>query len=134
MISNLGMPKLLLLLGAFCFGEALAQSIGAGTLKGRVTDATNAPMPWADVDLRNSITGYSKQVRTGRDGSFLINNIPPNRYEIRVSFDGFQPYRSEVTIRTAVPLTLTVRLELAGQQQSVTVEGSPEAILETKTA
>ena len=114
-------------------GEALAQSIGAGTLKGTVTDGTHAPIPSADVDLRNPITGYSKQVRTGTDGSFAIHNIPPNRYELRVSFEGFQPYRSEVMIQSAVPLSVTIPLELAGQQQSVTVEGAAEAILETKT-
>ena len=129
----LGMPKYLMLLGAVCCADAFAQSIGAGTLKGTVTDGTNAPIPSAVVYLRNPITEYSQQARTGTDGSFVINNIPPNKYEFQASLDGFQPYRSEVTIQTAVPLTLTIQLELAGQQQSVTVEGSPEAILETKT-
>ncbi len=135
MMAVLGMPKLCLCLcsAALCFGRAYSQWIGAGTLKGTVTDETAAPIPSADVVLRNAITGYSMQARTGIDGSFAINNIPPNRYELRASFDGFQPYRREVTIQTAVPLSLSIQLELAGRQQSVTVEGSPEAILETKT-
>lgn len=117
-----------------CFAQAPAQSIGAGTLKGTVTDAARARIVSAEVDLQNPITGYANQTRTGTDGSFVFTNVPPNRYDLRVSFGGFQPYRTEVTIQTAVPLTLAIQLELAGQQQSVTVEGSAEALLETKTA
>ena len=135
MITILGMPKIVLLMvGLFWLGQAAAQSIGAGTIKGTVRDGTNAPIPSADIDLWNPITGYSIRSRTGPDGSFIINNIPPNKYELRTTFAGFQPYRTEVTIQTAVPFTLTIQLELAGQQESVTVEGSPETILETKTA
>src|SRR5437764_632784 len=128
------MPKpRLLILSLLCFGQALAQYIGAGTLKGTVTDGTDAPIPSADVVLWNPITGYSKQTHTGTDGGFVINNIPPNRYMLRTSFAGFQQYRTEVTIQTAVPLALTIQLDLIGRRESVTVEGTPEAILETKT-
>jgi hypothetical protein len=128
------MPKNILLVGFCCFAQALAQSIGAGTIKGKVRDATNAPIPSADIDLRNPITGYLRQTRTGIDGSFVINSIPPDRYQFRTSIAGFLPFRTEVTIQTAVPLGLAIQLEIAGQQQAVTVDGSAEAVLETKTA
>ena len=133
MIFSLGMTKFVALLG-ICLGQTLAQSIGAGTLKGTVTDATHAPMPSAEVKLWNSITGYAKQARTESDGSFVINNIPPNRYEFQISSTGFQPYTAEVNIQTAVPLNLAIQLDLAPQRQSITVEESAATILETNTA
>src|SRR5262249_29448517 len=131
---NLGMAKIVLMVTLSCSGRSFAQSIGAGTLKGTITDVANARIPSADVDLRNPITGYSKQTRTGTDGSFVFTNVPPNRYELRASLAGFRSYRTEVTVQTAVPLTLAIQLELASQQQSITVEGSQGAMLETKTA
>ena len=116
-----------------CFSKAEAQSLGAGTLRGTVTDATTAPIPLADVELSNPLTGYSRQARTGPDGGFVISNIPPNKYTLEVSFAGFQTSRTQVTVQTAVPLALAIQLDLAGQQESVTVEATSEDILETRT-
>ncbi len=120
----------------FCLlglANASAQSLGgAGTLKGTVTDATRLPLPSATVDLSNRVTGFSWQTRTGPEGGFLVNNIPPNTYRLRVGFPGFEPYNAEVAIRTAVPVELAIRLELAGEHSSVTVEAAPENILENK--
>ena len=129
------MPKYrLLLAGLFCLSRLPAQSIGAGTLKGMVTDVTNAPVPSASVVLSNPMTGYARHAQTSGDGGFLINNIPPNKYLLEVSTTGFEPYRSDVTVQSAVPLAVAIRLELSGRQESLTVVGTAEAILETKTA
>ncbi len=129
------MAKFMVLAGLLiCCSKAEAQSLGAGTLQGTVTDATSAPIPLADVDLSNPLTGYSRQARTGNDGSFVINNIPSNKYTLEVSFAGFQTYRTQVRVQTVVPLALAIRLDVAGQQESVTVEGASEDILETNTA
>ena len=127
------MPKYLLLAASFlCIGQAAAQSLGAGTLRGVVTDATNAPIPSAGVTLSNPLTGYARETHTGTDGSFTINNVPPNSYQIQVSFTGFQTYHASLSIQTGVPLTLTIRLDLAGQQTSVTVHETAQTILENK--
>ena len=117
-----------------CASTSEGQSLSAGTLRGAVTDATSAPLPSAEVNLFSPISGYSRQARTGADGSFVINNVPPNQYDLEVSFAGFRTYHAEIAIQTAVPIDLAIRLALGGQQENVTVEGTSEAILETKTA
>lgn len=115
--------------------EMPGQSLGGtGTLKGIVRDATNAPLPSALVELTNSVTGFSSQVRTGSDGAFVVNNVPPNTYRLRVSLPEFQPHSMDVAIRSSVPLELQIRLEVAGQQTSVTVEATAENVLENKTS
>src|SRR5262245_3715422 len=134
-ISVLGMPKFSYILLSVLFpAPAIAQSLTAGTIKGMVADPSNAPIASAEVVLSNPITGSTRQARAGNDGSFVIPNIPPNRYRLQVSFAGFQTHRKDVSVQNAVPVTMTIRLELAGQQTSVTVLDSAEGILETKTS
>src|SRR5215472_4677863 len=106
------MPKTFsVLLLVLWHGHADAQSLGAGTLKGAVTDPSNAPIASAEVELKNPITGYSRQARTTNDGKFEISNIPPNRYKLYVSFAGFQAHSADVSILSAVPVSMTVPLE-----------------------
>src|ERR1700680_120397 len=113
------MPKAVCCLYLLVFSgltDAAAQSLGgAGTLRGNVRDPANAPVPSAIVDLSNPVTSSSLQTRTALDGTFVINNIPPNIYNLRVSVDGFQPYSANIAIRTGVPLDVNVRVELASQ-------------------
>src|SRR5438128_8600088 len=75
------MPKYInvLLLLLFRLADAPAQSLGnAGTLEGGLRDASGAPVPFAGVELSNPMSGYSQKIRTGPDGAFVINGIPPN--------------------------------------------------------
>src|SRR2546425_12215503 len=109
----------LLLLGS---STLTAQSLGAGTLKGTVVDASGAALPDASVQLSNAITGFSREVRTGGDGSFVIDDIPRNAYTVRARREGFQISMQTVAVRTTVPIEVRIELALAGQQTIVTVE------------
>ena len=113
--------------------EGAAQSLGgAGTLRGIVRDATDAPVPSATVELSNPVTSFSRQTKTGSDGAFAISGIPPNNYRLLVSLAGFQTVTKNVAIQTAIPMDLEVRLEVAGQQTSVTVEATTDNLVENR--
>ncbi len=99
-----------------------------------VADPSNSPVPSATVQISNPLTGLSRETRTGSDGTFLIANIPPNIYSLVIAMDGFQPHRADVSIHSAVPLLLNVRLEIATQQSSVTVEAGGASMLDTRPA
>src|SRR5258708_32045491 len=122
---------LLLPLGFF---RASGQSLGgAGTLRGVVRDASGAPAPSARVELSHPITGYSLAAQTGPDGVFAIHSIPPNAYRLRVTLAGFRPHDEDLRIRTGVPIDLSVRLEVAAHQTSVTVAANANSLVENKT-
>jgi hypothetical protein len=84
------------------------------------------------VELSNPVTGYSVRRQTQADGIFAINGISPNTYRLRITLAGFQEYSANVVIRTAVPIDLNIKLNLAGQQTTVTVEASPDNLVENK--
>ncbi|MCU1262491.1 MAG: TonB-dependent receptor plug, partial [Bryobacterales bacterium] len=109
--------------------RAGAQSLGAGTLKGIVTDATGAALPSASIELANTLTGYSRQAQSGSDGSFALQDIPQNSYVVRVKRERFQTWTQSVAVRTTVPIDLKVQLAVAGQQLSVTVVARPDGLL-----
>src|SRR5260370_18598555 len=107
-----------------------AQSLGAGTLKGTVVDASGAALPSASVELSNAITGFSREVRTAADGSFVIEDIPRNTYTVHTRRQGFQLSTQTVAVRTTVPLDIRIELMLAGQQTTVTVEAHFDELVE----
>ncbi|MBZ5634493.1 MAG: TonB-dependent receptor [Acidobacteriia bacterium] len=105
---------------------------GTGTLRGIVRDATGAPVPSAIVELSNPVTSFSRQAKTGSEGAFAISGIPPNNYRLLVSLAGFQSITKNVVIQTAIPMDLEVRLEVAGQQTTVTVEATTDNLVENR--
>src|SRR3954447_26184883 len=81
---------------------ASAQSLGtAGTIIGVVNDPNNAVVPNATVTISNPVTGYSRTVTTGQDGTFRFDNIPPNNYQIIVSANGFISAKQSQVVRTS---------------------------------
>ena len=116
---------------SFSIHPAVAQSLGnAGTIDGKVLDPSNSVIAGATATIQNPITNYRRSMTTDANGTFRFVNIPPNQYHLTVAAPGFAPYAQDVTIRTAVPVTVSATLALAGEQSSVTVEASGADVLE----
>jgi hypothetical protein len=108
---------------------ASAQSLGnAGTVEGIVVDPSGAAVPKAAVSIHNSVTGYTQAATSGSDGSFRLNNLPPNSYQLEVTASGFAAYQQTVDIKNAIPISLKTTLALAGANTTVLVEGAAQAL------
>lgn len=78
----------------FLWSSVLSQS--DNTISGRIIDATNnEPLPGASVVIKGTTIGSI----TDGLGTFMIKRLPPGDYEIRVTFMGFKPYESIITLR-----------------------------------
>src|SRR5215471_7014554 len=120
-MTVLGMPKTILILAmAVVSGRTDCQPFQGATLKGTVTDPSNSVVASAEVELTSPALG-SRHTRAGSDGSFGIYNVPPSRYTLKVWAPGFQSYVADLDIQAGLAVSLSVRLELAGQQTRVTV-------------
>ena len=109
---------------------AAAQQV-AGTLRGRVTDESEAVVPGAPVMLTGP-AGARAAVTTGADGSYNIPRLAPGQYTVRVTFPGFGLFEAQVDIVAGKVKELTIALEVAAEKQEVTVKGEPAAAVSTE--
>jgi len=95
-----------------------------GTLEGQITDPSSALVSGADVSANNPQTGLMRTVRSSRDGSFHISNLPVGEYSLTVNATGFAPFSaSPIRIDIGQVVKYPVALQLAGAHAEVNVAG-----------
>ncbi|MCI0691956.1 carboxypeptidase-like regulatory domain-containing protein, partial [candidate division KSB1 bacterium] len=73
----------------FCF---VAAAFGqTAQVSGRITDATGAVVPGAQVTLTNLSNGLKREAVTNDEGTYFIPLAPLGNYEIAVRKMGFKP-------------------------------------------
>ena len=95
-----------------------------------MVDPTGAVVPNAVAEIRNPVSGFERTATTDSAGKFSIPNIPFNPYHLTVTGPGFSPYSQDVDVRSIVPVTVSITLEVKGSSETVTVEGAGEDLLE----
>ena len=112
--------------------EALGQG-AAGALNGTVIDPTSAAIPGARVTLKNIDTQVEQEAVTNGAGRYVFVAIPPGRYTIEVTKEGFKvSTTSEFELAVNQTLTQDVQLVIGTATQQVTVQ-TTEASVETTT-
>ena len=109
---------------------AQGQSGSSASITGTVLDPSGAVVPNAIVELRNPVSGFSRNTVTDAAGKFTISNVPFNPYHFTVTGQGFAPYAGDVDVRSTVPVNLNVTLKVGGSAESVTVEAAGGDLIE----
>jgi Carboxypeptidase regulatory-like domain len=102
--------------------SAFAQT-GKGTIAGRVTDASGAVLQGARVEVlqRNSFVASDAQ------GEFTFTDLLPGSYTVKVSYVGFQPFSSDVTVASGQLARVDAVLKIATGGEQVTVYGERQS-------
>jgi len=100
----------------------------AGSVRGTVTDPSGAVIPGATVHLTNQVSGLDQTATTDATGQFVFANIPFNPYQIVVSANGFSALSQSIEIRSIVGASLSLVLQVAGADSTVTVEASGDLV------
>ena len=112
-------------------GSASAQT-NTSAIAGVITDETGATVPNATVTVTETATG---QVRTTTaSGEYVVSQLPPGKYDVKVSAAGFQTgLASGVTLDVAqrARLDFTMKVGQLSQQVEVTARA---AVMDTDTA
>src|SRR6516225_4833859 len=69
-----------------------SQSIN-GSIQGRVSDPAAAPVPDAQVTVKNDSAGLTRTQSTNTDGYYAIPNLPLGSYTVTIQKTGFQAER-----------------------------------------
>src|ERR1700677_1818120 len=103
--------------------SAYAQSGGtSGSVNGTVLDPTGAVVPNATVQIHNPVSHFDRSTTTDTSGNFSLPNIPFDPYHMTVTAAGFAQGGQDVEIRSIVPVSLKVSLQVSSSKTSVTVE------------
>ena len=109
----------------------LAQSAGnSSSISGTVADPTGAVVPGASVEIQNPVSGFQRTATTDDSGNFTFPNVPYNPYHLTVTSQNFAAFAQDVEVRSSVPVSLKISLQLAGATASVTVTAGAD-LLET---
>lgn len=111
---------------AICSLNALAQDITSGTIQGTVADEHGAVVAGAKVEARNVDTNAAKTYLTESDGRFIFLSMPPGRYVVSVTKDGFSKLNQEnVDLTVGRSISLNMGLRVSGVSGEVTVTTTP---------
>ncbi len=112
--------------------DVSGQDLDNVTISGRVVDQYAAVVPGATVEANLLKTGATRTVVTDADGRYLIIELEPGVYTLRVSTKGFAPQeRTELTLISGQNLQLEIVLLPEGVAASVTVDVSDTTAVDT---
>ena len=91
-------------------------------VSGRVLDTSNAVVPGAAIELRNTATNVKFETRTNADGIYVFPPVIPGPYELTAGAPGFSTARmTGMTLEVGQSRTVDLTLTPSAVQQSVTV-------------
>jgi len=111
-ILHLGLAGALLLMA----GSAFAQSI-TGTIVGTLRDSSGGAIVGAALTVTNRDTGISVSQKSDDQGNYVVTNLPPGIYHIRVEYAGF---RTSTAADNVVQVQQTTRVDMELMPGAVT--------------
>ncbi len=113
---------------------ALGQAASTGTILGRVSDAEGASIPNAKITILNTATGIDHRVVTNDAGEYTVPELQPGDYKVTIEAPGFGSNISNIGLVVAQQERVDAALKLGGATETVTVEASGGAQLDTDTS
>jgi len=112
-----------LALALLVFGSAQAQKV-TGSITGTVLDPSGAAVPGAKVQIANEATGYKNEISSTAEGSFVVADLPPASYKLRISLAGFKTFETTISVRVGTAVTVEAKLVIGEATSIMTVESS----------
>jgi outer membrane receptor protein involved in Fe transport len=129
--------KLLVCLSAIALFSGLrtsAQQI-TGSIRGTAVDPSGAVVQGASVSAKQTETALTRTATTGRDGAYVLLELPVGHYQLQVEAKGFQRYAQEgITLNVNETASILVHLAVGSETQQVQVTADAQLIQNTVTS
>ena len=126
--------SLVIAFGLLIFAPQMFSQTFKATVVGQVTDAAGAVVPNATVTIIQDGTNQSQTVTTNEDGSYVINQLEPGNYTVKIESANFKTsINTGLVLETAKSTRLNVALEAGDISEQVTVTAEA-AVINTETS
>ena len=85
-----------------------------GSIRGTVSDQTGAVIVGAKVTVKNASTGFTRDVLTGPDGSYVVPELSAGSYRVAAESKGFQVESLDAVVNVGLDTSLNFQLGVAG--------------------
>ena len=111
-----------------------AQTSGAGTISGTITDPSGGAVPGASVVIKNTASAQEKTLVSNDAGIYVAQFLQPGPYQVTVTKQGFaKTIRKGFDLQVGQTLTIALQLTLQTTTDTVTVEGVSSVVDSEKT-
>jgi outer membrane cobalamin receptor len=115
----------LLFLAVLLMADSASSGTVFGTVRGIVHDPQHRPVPDIQVVLKAKSSEFTQTTQTDANGEFHFDAVPLVEYTVTVSNPGFASIEQTVTVLSGTAPVLHFELQLASQNQSITVSAAP---------
>lgn len=91
---------------------------------GTVKDPQGATVAGTIVTFKQVETNIIRNFQTSTDGKFQFIQVPPGRYELEATADGYSPFKSKVTLTIGLTLLADIDLSLTATNEVIEVNAS----------
>lgn len=111
------------------FATSLVSQNAPGWIAGTVLDTAGAVLQGAQIELQPK----GVFVHSNGTGGFVISNLVPGTYTLKISYEGFAPYSTELNVKAGSVARVDAVMKVASQNEEITVtaerpHGEAEAI------
>ncbi len=125
-MSAFGRTSSVLFLVASFAARLAAQGL-TGQISGTIADPTAAGVPAATIEIRNTETGQVRKANSDAFGGFIVTELRPGIYNLKVAASGFTTFEQTGVVLTAterlVLRTITLRIGDVTQTTTVVADG-----------
>jgi len=112
------------------FGQSQAIN---GTVRGRVSDVSDASIEGATVTIHNGATGLAKTTQTGTDGYYIFPDLPLGTYSVSITKAGFATVKAaSVLLEAGKEAVIDARMPVASVSTEIEVTGGASVIEPTR--
>ena len=105
-----------------------AQVVGA-RISGIVTDSTGAVIAGAQVAIKNTANGFTREVVTNGSGFYSAPNLSPGPYTVTASAKDFKSeVRTHLTLTVGADMEVNFTMAIGSARESIEVQGEAPAL------
>src|SRR4051812_38506035 len=87
--------KLKVALVLLAFALSAAGQVTTSQISGVVKDSSGAPMAGVTVRVVNEQNALKREAVSGSEGFYVVSNLPPGEYSVRVEHAGFKTFKRD---------------------------------------